>query len=201
MGKHLISLLILVVSLLGFDPVLADGQVRKVQNELRKRHLFFGAQDGEHTPALTLAIRRYQEKKGFPPTGVLDSDTLASLGFRQRAPPPDGHVVVITRHERELRGPNGELLPSSFALTAAQPENTFVLDPQTESAHETAGLKLGVRQQPVVLSKRRSHSTARVRPRKETNPIVLAFRTVDRAMRHLFAPAPSPRKKAAARRL
>lgn len=199
-GKLLISLLILG-SLLGFDPALADGQVREVQRELRKRHLFFGAEDGEPSPALTVAIKRYQEKKGFPPTGVLDPDTLASLGFSQRPSPPRGEVIVITQQERELRGPNGELLPSSFPLNAAPPENTFALESQAEPAPETTGPGLGVRQQPLVKSKRRPPSTPRVRPRKETHPIVLAYRTVDRAMRNLFGPPPSARKKALARRL
>ena len=196
MGKRLISLLILVVSLLGSGPILADEQTRQTQKELRKRHLFFGIEDGKSTPALTVAIQRYQEKKGFPPTGLLDPDTLASLGFRQRAPPPERHVMVITRHERELRGPNGELLPSSFPVNMAPPKNTFVLDLKGETGQETASLKLGVGQQPVALSRRRSHPTQRVRPSKETNPIVLAYRTVDRAMRNLFGQPPSARTKA-----
>jgi hypothetical protein len=68
--------------------LLGDDTVRRVQEELRKRNLFFGDVDGRQTPELAGALQRYQEHKGFPPTGRLDADTLQSLGFPgpQKAP-------------------------------------------------------------------------------------------------------------------
>jgi hypothetical protein len=84
MGKYLTSLLILTSSLLLPDEIFADEQVRRVQEELRKRHLFYADASGEKSTALKLALKRYQERKGFSPTGVIDSVTLASLGIAKR---------------------------------------------------------------------------------------------------------------------
>jgi peptidoglycan hydrolase-like protein with peptidoglycan-binding domain len=53
--------------------------VRQVQEELRKRNLYFGNIDGQTSPVLDDALKRYQARKGFAVTGKVDHDTATSL--------------------------------------------------------------------------------------------------------------------------
>ncbi len=55
--------------------------VRRVQEELRRRNLFFGDVDGRSGPELAAALRLYQSHKGFEPTGKVDRVTARSLGI------------------------------------------------------------------------------------------------------------------------
>ncbi len=57
----------------------ADEGIRQVQEELRKRNLYFGDIDGQSTEELTGALKRYQKRKGFEVTGTICADTAASL--------------------------------------------------------------------------------------------------------------------------
>jgi hypothetical protein len=57
----------------------ADETVRQVQEELRKRNLYFGNIDGQNSPVLIDALKRYQTRKGFAVTGTVDQDTATSL--------------------------------------------------------------------------------------------------------------------------
>jgi peptidoglycan hydrolase-like protein with peptidoglycan-binding domain len=57
----------------------ADETVRQVQEELRKRNLYFGNIDGQTSPVLIDALKRYQTRKGFAVTGKVDPDTATSL--------------------------------------------------------------------------------------------------------------------------
>ncbi len=59
----------------------ADEQVRRVQEELRKRNLYFGEVDGRKTPETLSAIRSYQARKGFASTGEPTPETLRSLNL------------------------------------------------------------------------------------------------------------------------
>jgi peptidoglycan hydrolase-like protein with peptidoglycan-binding domain len=65
--------------LLSISSVLADETVRQVQEELRKRNLYFGNIDGQASPVLVDALKRYQTRKGFAVTGKVDADTATSL--------------------------------------------------------------------------------------------------------------------------
>ena len=58
---------------------LGDEQVRQVQEELRRRNLYFGDIDGRSTPELASALKRYQQRKGFSATGEIDETTASSL--------------------------------------------------------------------------------------------------------------------------
>jgi peptidoglycan hydrolase-like protein with peptidoglycan-binding domain len=49
--------------ILSTTTLFADNQVRDVQEELRKRNLYFGEVDGRMTPDLANALKRYQERK------------------------------------------------------------------------------------------------------------------------------------------
>src|SRR5688572_29374133 len=112
MGKYLTSLLILTSSSLFLpDEIFADEQVRRVQEELRKRHLFYADVDGENGLALTMALKRYQQKKGFSATGSIDHVTLASLGL-PTATPVAATTPITVRKRGQVYGANGETLPN-----------------------------------------------------------------------------------------
>jgi peptidoglycan hydrolase-like protein with peptidoglycan-binding domain len=77
--RFLTSLLVLVLLLPLPRCVRADETVRQVQEELRKRNLYFGNIDGQNSAVLTDALKRYQARKGFAVTGRVDPDTATSL--------------------------------------------------------------------------------------------------------------------------
>ncbi len=60
----------------------ADEVTRRLQEELRKRNLYFGDVDGRRTEEVQAALQRYQQRKGFAASGMPDADTLASLGIK-----------------------------------------------------------------------------------------------------------------------
>jgi peptidoglycan hydrolase-like protein with peptidoglycan-binding domain len=70
----------------GLCRAFADEQVRQVQEELRKRHVYFGDIDGRVNPELLNAVQRYQARKGFAVTGRVDRDTALSLGVATTLP-------------------------------------------------------------------------------------------------------------------
>jgi Putative peptidoglycan binding domain len=61
------------------ETLRADETVRQVQEELRKRNLYFGNIDGEESPELAGALKRYQKRKGFTVTGSVNEETATSL--------------------------------------------------------------------------------------------------------------------------
>jgi hypothetical protein len=68
-------------------PARADDLTRAAQEALRTRQLYYGEVDGIETAETTEAVRRFQEKKGFDPTGLLDETTLRALGLAPHAGP------------------------------------------------------------------------------------------------------------------
>src|SRR5437762_9612911 len=77
MPRLLTILLLVALPLSGV--ARADERVRQVQEELRKRNLYFGNIDGQTSPVLVDALKRYQTRKGFAVTGKVDQDTATSL--------------------------------------------------------------------------------------------------------------------------
>jgi hypothetical protein len=205
MGKAPASLLSIVFYLYLIEAVFADEQVRKVQEELRKRHLFYGAITGEVSPAFTVALSSYQQRKGFDPTGRLDLETCASLGLMK---PPVQSVAVsaplIFADGSELRGPNGEALPN---LAVTDHLNRYVEltnsgVPPEEVALPAAGDDAALLTKKPPLPNARSRARPRrVQLHKETNPFVLAFHSVDHAIRLLVGDAQPKKKRAVASRL
>jgi hypothetical protein len=65
----------------------ADEPTRCVQEELRRRNLYFGDIDGRITPELTTALRRYQSRKNLAVTGQIDQETASSLNIPVPASP------------------------------------------------------------------------------------------------------------------
>jgi hypothetical protein len=81
MHKRMIRILVCLCALLVSVPasVRADETVRQIQEELRKRNLYFGNIDGQISPELSGALTRYQKRKGFAVTGKVDQETASSL--------------------------------------------------------------------------------------------------------------------------
>ena len=77
MCRIILCLLLCLIAVPG--TLRADETVRHVQEELRKRNLYFGNIDGQSTPEVVRSLKRYQKRKGFPVTGTVDADTAASL--------------------------------------------------------------------------------------------------------------------------
>jgi len=76
----------------------ADETVRQVQEELRKRNLYFGNIDGQTNSAVIDALKHYQARKGFAVTGKVDQETATSLHLQlttgaSAAPLPDVPVL------------------------------------------------------------------------------------------------------------
>ena len=80
----------LLFGLAVWNSARADEETRQVQEELRKRHLFFRDIDGRPSPEYAMALKRYQQRQGFAQTGVADEMTLYSLGIGEAAPPAEG---------------------------------------------------------------------------------------------------------------
>ena len=122
MPKNLTLLLTLVALLCGPLASRADEATRAVQEELRKRKLYFGDVDGRQTQPLLEAVRKYQERKGFAVTGTADSDTLRSLGIAPPASTARLPDVPVLRSDRTMPAAVG--VTATPAATPARPTNT-----------------------------------------------------------------------------
>jgi peptidoglycan hydrolase-like protein with peptidoglycan-binding domain len=92
--------------------LFADEPVRSMQEELRRRNIYFGDVDGRKTPEFDEAVKRYQKRKGLPTNGAEDRETLRSLKLLGREPgeaPP-----------RELAWPDEPVLKSDAKIDVAQ---------------------------------------------------------------------------------
>lgn len=108
MCRVLLCLLFLLIAVPG--TLRADETVRQVQEELRKRNLYFGNIDGQESPELAGALKRYQKRKGFAVTGTVDPETATSL-----------HVQPTTLASNKPGLPDGPVLKSDTA--SALPES------------------------------------------------------------------------------
>jgi hypothetical protein len=79
--KHCWLLFLLIAT-----SVFAEDHIRDVQEELRKRNMYFGDVDGKMTPELESALKNYQARKGFTVTGAIDTTTAASLNVQIATP-------------------------------------------------------------------------------------------------------------------
>jgi peptidoglycan hydrolase-like protein with peptidoglycan-binding domain len=83
-------LFFLLCAVTSWSAALADEETRQIQEELRKRHLFFRDIDGRPSAEYALALKRYQQRMGFAQTGYADEMTLYSLGIGEPASPAEG---------------------------------------------------------------------------------------------------------------
>lgn len=105
----------------------ADEQVRQVQEELRKRNLFFGDIDGRTSSALAAALKRYQARKGFAPTGTINDETATSLSIRGAVAANTGTTAL----------PDIPILKSDHARDLPQ-EQRIALEQQAEENPDLA---------------------------------------------------------------
>ena len=116
--RFLLVSLFLTAATLCAPAVRADETVRRMQEELRKRNLYYGDIDGQRSRSLLGALRRYQERKGFPATGEPDEITLRSLNIE---PPTassaeeENSTLVSNSHS----WPTGTVLKSDRARRSA----------------------------------------------------------------------------------
>jgi peptidoglycan hydrolase-like protein with peptidoglycan-binding domain len=108
----------------------ADEETRQVQEELRKRHLFFRDIDGRPSPEYAVALKRYQARQGFAVTGVADGTTLYSLGIGEPASPAEGAAelpdVPVLKSDAALR----ELKPAPAPVPTKEQNARDVAKPE-----------------------------------------------------------------------
>ena len=80
MRKRFVFAVAIGIAVVGF--VLADDNVRDVQQKLRDDGFYSGEIDGAYGSELAAALTRYQIRKGLPITGQLDVDTSKALGAK-----------------------------------------------------------------------------------------------------------------------
>jgi len=204
MGRFPTCLLVLGFQISFVSDVFANDQVRRVQEELRKRHLFYGEITGEISPALTAAIGRYQERKGFARTGFIDLDTCISLGIPRR--PVDLTAAFVIDNHGDVRGANGESLDrpipsrSSADERGTQFENVLVAHGDVALAIAGSDVERSLPDEIAVRHLSSGHPRRRTAP-KENNPIVLVYHSFDHAMKFLFGDGDDKKKRRTAKRL
>jgi peptidoglycan hydrolase-like protein with peptidoglycan-binding domain len=198
------SLLIIVSLLVPCASLYGDEQIRKAQEELRKRHLFYGETTGQPSPALSAAIVHYQKKKGFSCTGYLDPETSASLGLIKVTTTP-AETPFVVADTGDLRGANGEALPTFLVFHPPGEGPTRFELAGTE--HQQIARSLAPNETALVARQQRPSDGRphrprhRAEPRKETNPLVLAFQSVNHAMQAIVGDPSAKRKPAKGKRL
>jgi hypothetical protein len=134
--KRYAAIILFVVSSLFAPRMSADEQVRQVQEEMRKRNLYYGEIDGRSTPELAEAVARYQQRKGFAATGAVDDPTLRSLGISAPAPSiagddlPDTPVLKsdLAVRARDFRYISLQPQPTATPVEARKPAPPPVRD-------------------------------------------------------------------------
>jgi peptidoglycan hydrolase-like protein with peptidoglycan-binding domain len=98
---------ILLAVLTGFaatGPLLADENVREVQEQLRNGGFYSGEIDGAYSTELSAALSRYQIRNGLPITGQLDVETSKALGAKPGVDPSSPETEQgVTKTWRQLR--------------------------------------------------------------------------------------------------
>lgn len=108
----------------------ADEQVRSVQEELRRRNIYFGDVDGRHSKESEEALKRYQKRKGLPASGREDNETLHSLGLLARSPSDPPPKELEWPEETVLKSDERVDVPHEVAelseSTGIDPESVLV---------------------------------------------------------------------------
>jgi len=90
--------------------VRADERIRQVQEELRRRNLYFGNVDGQESTELSGALKHYQTRKGFSATGSVDDETAASLHIQALASAKTLPDLPVLRSDRASALPEDKRL-------------------------------------------------------------------------------------------
>ena len=119
--KSIASLCVLVFEAAVAGLAMADEPTRCIEEELRKRNLYFGDIDGRMSRELSVALKRYQERKNLAVTGTIDEETARSLNVAIVAeahpgPSPPWPEVTVLRSDTA-----GEAVPQTGAALDQQP--------------------------------------------------------------------------------
>jgi hypothetical protein len=120
-------LFLLAAILLGAGSLLADDNVRTLQQKLKDGGFYFGPVNGEYTSETAAAVTRYQIRNGLEISGKLDAKTAQSLGvLGAPADAPEHHGDAETW--RQLRKADRQFLEKQPG-EKGRPQNmqTFVL--------------------------------------------------------------------------
>jgi peptidoglycan hydrolase-like protein with peptidoglycan-binding domain len=152
----------------------ADEQTRRIQEELRARHFYFGEIDGQRTEATRRALQHYQEKKGLKATGVADADTLSRLSLSDSAPTgttwPDVPVLKSDQ-ARKFRDEDRKYLESLDPEPVAEGSDVDVGPPTEESAPPRSTKPPGKKPAPPLTNRERAPDRESQRPpQKESLP-------------------------------
>ncbi|MFN2508488.1 MAG: peptidoglycan-binding protein [Chthoniobacterales bacterium] len=120
-SKRIALLCLLVLAI--HRPLFGDEQIRQVQEELRKRNLYFGDVDGRLSPDVANALKRYQARKGFAVTGTVDDVTATSLSIG---------TITVARSTETL--PDVPVLKSDTARALEEAERAQLAKAAEESA-------------------------------------------------------------------
>lgn len=132
----------------------ADEAIRRAQEALRKRNLYFGDIDGQAHPELVEALKRYQARKGFEPTGELSEETARSLKIELFISKKDSDEalpdipVLKSDSARELAEPDRAALQPDIEVKptpAATPAGTGTPSPSVTASDRTADVTAFVR--------------------------------------------------------
>lgn len=121
-NTRLFILAVAALLVCGRSPLRADDLTRQVQEELRKRNLYFGDIDGRASSALAGALTSYQQRKGFTASGALTEETLSSFNLR----PPSASVstwpdLPVLKSDVAVAAP-APVFPPPAAAVAIKPE-------------------------------------------------------------------------------
>jgi hypothetical protein len=122
-----IRVLLVWIAVMISAPLLADEPTRCVQEELRKRNLYFGDIDGRMSVELSGAIKRYQTRKNLDVTGEVDEQTAHSLNV----------ALASKQREAPQRWPDVPVLKSDAARELSEPQRR-ALEKQNEAEAEAA---------------------------------------------------------------
>jgi peptidoglycan hydrolase-like protein with peptidoglycan-binding domain len=107
------------LAVVGF--VLADDNVRAVQQKLRDGGFYSGEIDGAYSSQLSAALTRYQIRKGLPITGQLDVDTSKALGAKPAVATSAADSAQSSETWRQLRKGERQTLAKTNARETSSP--------------------------------------------------------------------------------
>jgi peptidoglycan hydrolase-like protein with peptidoglycan-binding domain len=119
MSKRSFLTVAIGLAFVGF--VLADDNVRAVQQKLRDGGFYSGEIDGAYSSQLDAALTRYQIRKGLPITGQLDVDTSKALGAKPAVTTSAADSAQSSETWRRLRRGEEKTLTETNAPETSSP--------------------------------------------------------------------------------
>jgi hypothetical protein len=122
--------------------VLADENVRKVQEQLRDGGFYSGNIDGAYSSELSAALTRYQIRNGLPITGQLDEDTSKELSAKpaviNNAGSPEQSSETWQRLRKGEQRTSTSARRSESAATEARKTSSVRTEETTRTITETS---------------------------------------------------------------